>query len=82
MKQQALLYAAKYIVIEDPASGTRLLRDLREDGVHRATRHETPMDKIMGMHSVRSTTENEFVYISTQAEWLPEYLCEISAFRK
>ena len=40
------------------------------------------MDKIMRMHSVSSTIENGFVYIPTQAEWLPGYLHEISAFPK
>jgi predicted phage terminase large subunit-like protein len=72
VKQQALLYAAKNIVIEGRASGTQLLQDLREDGVHVATGYETQMDKIMRMHSVSSTIENGFVYIPRQAEWLPE----------
>jgi phage terminase large subunit-like protein len=37
VKQQALPYAAKNIAIEGRASGTQLLQDLREDGVHDAT---------------------------------------------
>lgn len=82
VKHQALLYEAKNIVIEDKASGTQLLQDLREDGVHGATGYETQMDKIMRMHSVSSTIENGFVFIPTQAEWVPEYLHEISAFPK
>ena len=40
------------------------------------------MDKIMRMHSVSSTIENGFVYIPTQAEWLPGPHHEISAFPK
>ena len=36
----------------------------------------------MRMHSVSSTIENGFVYIPEQAEWLPEYLHEMSSFPK
>jgi predicted phage terminase large subunit-like protein len=80
VKQQALLYQAKNIVIEDKASGTQLLQDLQDDGVHGATGYETQMDKIMRMHSVSSTIENGFVHIPAQADWIPEYLHEIAAF--
>jgi predicted phage terminase large subunit-like protein len=82
VKQQALLYKAKNIVIEDKASGTQLIQDLLDDGVHGATGYATPMDKIMRMHSVSSTIENGFVHIPAQADWIPEYLHEIAAFPK
>ena len=80
VKQQALLYKAKNIVIEDKASGTQLIQDLRDDGVHGATGYATPMDKIMRAHSMSSTIENGFVHIPAQADWIPEYLHEIASF--
>ena len=82
VKQQALLYNAKNILIEDKASGIQLLQDLRDDGLHGATAYTTSMDKIMRAHSVSSTIENGFVFIPTQADWIPEYLHEIASFPK
>ena len=82
VKQQALLYKPKNILIEDKASGTQLLQDLQNDGVHGATAYQTSMDKTMRMHSVSSTIENGFVYIPAQADWIPEYLHEIATFPK
>lgn len=82
VKQQADLYKAKNILIEDKASGTQLIQDLQADGVHGTTRYEPQMDKIMRMHSVSSTIENGFVHGPDQAHWLPDYLHEISAFPK
>ena len=45
-------------------------------------RYEPKMDKIMRMHSVTSTIENGFVYLPGEAEWLGEYLHEITSFPK
>lgn len=80
VKQQALLYNAKNILIEDKASGTQLLQDLRDDGVHGATAYATSLDKVMRAHSVSSTIENGFVHIPAQADWIPEYIHEIASF--
>ena len=46
-------------MIEDKASGTQLIQGLIREGVHGVTRYEPTMDKIMRMHSVTSTIENE-----------------------
>jgi predicted phage terminase large subunit-like protein len=80
VKEQAQIYKAKNIIIEDKASGTQLIQDLLADGVHGTTRYEPKMEKIMRMHSVSSTIENGFVHIPAQAFWLPEYLHEMAAF--
>jgi predicted phage terminase large subunit-like protein len=82
VKQQAFLFHPKNIIIEDKASGTQLIQDLQEDGVHATTPFSTQMDKVMRMHSTSSTIENGFVHIPAQADWIPEYLHEISAFPK
>ena len=80
VKQQASLYAAKNIVIEGRASGTQLLQDLREDGVHGATGYETQMDKIMRMHSVSSTIENDLSTSPRKPRWLQDTIhLQISA---
>jgi predicted phage terminase large subunit-like protein len=82
VKQHAEFYGAKNILIEDKASGTQLIQDLQADGVHGTTRYEPKnnMDKTMRMHAVSSTIENGFVHIPTQADWLPQYLHEMTVF--
>ncbi len=82
MQHQAEMHNAKTILIEDKASGTQLIQDLRADGVHAATRYEPKVEKIMRMNSVTATIENGLVHIPTQAHWLPEFLHEMSSFPK
>ena len=38
------------------------------------------VDKIMRPHSVTSTIENGFVYVPEEAEWLEEYLHDLTTF--
>jgi predicted phage terminase large subunit-like protein len=73
-------YRASNILIEDKASGTALIQDLIRDGISGITRYEPTMDKIMRLHSVSSTIENGFVYLPEQADWLAEYLHELTTF--
>jgi predicted phage terminase large subunit-like protein len=40
------------------------------------------MEKIMRMHSVTNTSENGFVYLPDKAEWLAEYMLEMTTFPK
>jgi len=68
------------IIIEDKASGTALIQDLIRDGVSGVTSYEPAMDKVMRLHSVSSTIENGFVYLPEKAEWLAEYLHELTTF--
>ena len=73
-------YRATNILIEDKASGTQLIQDLIREGAYGLTRFEPKMEKIMRLHSVTSTIENGFVYLPEQAEWLNEYLRELTTF--
>jgi predicted phage terminase large subunit-like protein len=73
-------FHASNILIEDKASGTALIQDLIRDGVSGVTRYEPTMEKIMRLHSVSSTIENGFVYLPEQADWLAEYLHELTTF--
>jgi len=69
------------ILIEDKASGTQLLQELIGDGVYGATRYASNAgDKIMRLNSVTSVIENGFVYLPAEADWLPEYLHELTTF--
>jgi hypothetical protein len=46
VKQQAEIYKAKNILIEDKASGTQLIQDLRADGMHGTTQYEPKMERL------------------------------------
>jgi predicted phage terminase large subunit-like protein len=78
--QIAAAYRATTILIEDKASGTQLIQDLIREDMCGLTRYEPKMEKIMRLHSVTSTIENGLVYLPEQAEWLEEYLRELTTF--
>jgi predicted phage terminase large subunit-like protein len=80
--EQSTAFRAKEIIIEDKASGTQLIQELIHEGVHGIKRYEPKMDKVMRMHTVSSTIENGFVHLPEKAEWLAEYLHEITTFPK
>jgi predicted phage terminase large subunit-like protein len=80
--EQALAFDPKTILIEDKASGTSLIQELIHDGVHGVSGYEPMMDKIMRLHNVSSTIEHGFVHLPEKAEWLAEYLHELTTFPK
>jgi predicted phage terminase large subunit-like protein len=80
VREQAVEFRAKTVLIEDKASGTQLIQEMIEEGMHTIRRYEPTMDKVMRAHSVTSTIENGFVYIPDKASWLAEYLHELATF--
>jgi predicted phage terminase large subunit-like protein len=78
--EQALAFKPKNILIEDKASGTQLIQELRYEGVHGVHAYVTSMDKTMRMSSVTSTIESGLVHLPEKAEWLAEYLHELTSF--
>jgi predicted phage terminase large subunit-like protein len=82
VSEQAQAFNPRTILIEDKASGTQLIQELIHDRIHGIQRYEPKMDKIMRLHAVSSTMENGFVNLPEKAEWLPEYLHELTAFPK
>jgi len=79
-REQAKAFAAKTVLIEDKASGTQLIQELIDEGMHTIQRYEPTIDKVMRTHSVTSTIENGFVYLPDKAWWLAEYLHEMATF--
>ena len=80
VREQAALYQAKVILIEDKASGTQLIQELVQEGVHGITRYAPKMDKVMRLHSVTSTMENGLMFLPEKAPWLEVYLHELVTF--
>ena len=77
VRDQAEAFGPETILIEDKASGTQLIQELIDDGVHSIKKYEPTMDKIMRMHSITSTIENGFVHVPDRAAWLGEYRHEL-----
>ncbi len=70
------------ILIEDRASGTQLIQDLKADGVYAVTAYQPPpgTDKIMRLHAQTAVFENGRVLLPRRASWLTEYVNELTSF--
>jgi predicted phage terminase large subunit-like protein len=80
VKQRAALFKAGVILIEDRASGTQLIQELRSEGLHQVKACKSAKDKVMRMHAQTPKIEGGFVYLPREAPWLPEYLHELTTF--
>jgi len=78
--QQAEAFNANVVLIEDKASGTQLIQELVELGLHAVTRYQPQADKIMRMHAQTAMIENGFVHLPREAGWRAEYLHELTVF--
>ena len=78
--QQWQLHGATVILIEDRASGTQLIQELKAEGLHAVTSFSPAGDKVMRMHAQTATIENGFVHLPSEASWLADYLHEITTF--
>jgi predicted phage terminase large subunit-like protein len=70
------------ILIEDKASGTQLIQDLKADGVYAVTAYQPPTgtDKIMRLHAQTAAFENGRVLLPARAPWLADYVTELTSF--
>jgi predicted phage terminase large subunit-like protein len=80
VREQWQSFDAKVVLIEDKASGTQLIQELAEEGLHAVTRYVPECDKIMRLHAQTGAIENGFVHVPAQAHWLAEYLHELTTF--
>ena len=80
--EQARLWNAAVIVIEDKASGTQLFQELTYEGVYNIQRYQPGpnQDKAMRMFLCCNLIENGFVNLPEHADWLREYLDELTVF--
>ena len=82
VRGQAAAFKADTVLIEDKASGTQLIQELVQEGMHSVQRYEPKMEKIMRMHSVTGMIENGFVHLPENAHWLDVYRHELAVFPK
>lgn len=70
------------ILIEDHASGTQLIQDLKSEKVCEATGIQPKGDKVMRMHTQTAVIEGGLVLLPLDAPWKADYLAELTAFPK
>jgi predicted phage terminase large subunit-like protein len=80
VQDQQQLYSANVVLIEDRASGTQLIQELKAEKFYFVVPYKPSGDKVMRMHSQTAMIENGFVYLPTEAPWLPAYLHEMAVF--
>ena len=80
MREQCQAFEASVVLIEDKASGTQLIQELIQEGLHAVTRYQPQADKVMRMHAQTAMIENGFVHLPKEAGWLGEYVHELTAF--
>jgi predicted phage terminase large subunit-like protein len=77
---QAQAFSAVTVLIEDKASGTQLIQELKREDLCNVRGYNSTLDKQMRLVSVTSTIENGFVYLPEKAAWLDDYLHEMILF--
>jgi len=80
--QQAALHKPQAIIIEDKASGTQLIQELRSEAVFGIKAYEPLVgtDKIMRLHAQAIGFENGLVFLPRHAFWLTDYVNELTTF--
>ena len=80
VREECERFAADVVLIEDRASGTQLIQELRAEGMWAVTAYRPQTDKIMRLHAQTAMIENGFVHLPETAPWLELYLDELTTF--
>ena len=76
------LYKPNVILIEDKASGTQLIQDLRNDGLSKIKGVIPKGDKVMRMNAQTAQFDGGFVVLPLKAHWQDPYVTELTTFPK
>jgi predicted phage terminase large subunit-like protein len=82
VRRLASRFSPRKILIEDKASGTQLIADMRGEVVHPIGSYSPPAgaDKIMRLHVQTAAFENGRVMLPKEAPWLADYVNELTGF--
>ena len=80
MIEQARVFGATKVLVEDASSGLALLQDLKNDGFYLAQAIKPKGDKVMRLNGVTGAIEAGQVFVPEQASWLEDYLHELMMF--
>jgi predicted phage terminase large subunit-like protein len=81
VRELAALHRANVVLVEDKASGSSLIQELRSE--HFSLVQAAPAidgDKVMRLRAQTAKIEGGFVLFPTQAHWLETYLLELVTF--
>jgi predicted phage terminase large subunit-like protein len=81
VREQAKLHGATIVLIEDKASGSSLIQELRAE--HFSLVQAAPAldgDKVMRLRAQTAKIEGGFVLFPKEASWLDSYLNELLTF--
>ena len=80
--EQIAQYHPNQVIIEDKASGTQLIQDLKSEGFYQIEPYVAPpqTDKIMRLHAQTAHFESGRVLLPRSAPWLAEYVRELTTF--
>lgn len=68
------------VLIEDKASGTALIQNLRRNYSMPITAVQVSSDKVTRVQEIVGFIESGYVYIPEHAEWVSDYILELSRF--
>jgi len=80
VREQWQAFGADVVLIEDKASGTQLIQELIQEGLHAVTAFKPKDDKLTRMNAQTATIENGFVHVPEADHWVAEYLHEVVTF--
>jgi len=82
VREQFDQHKADKILIEDKASGTQLIQDLKSEGLFGIVPYDPPpgSDKVLRLHSQTAEFESGRVLLPSSASWLEEYVRELTTF--
>ena len=82
IREQAREHHADIVLIEDKASGTQLIQDLKSDGMYGIEPYEPPpgSDKLLRLYAQTAEFESGRVVLPRSAPWLEEYRRELTTF--
>jgi predicted phage terminase large subunit-like protein len=80
--EQARKHHVDIILIEDKASGTQLIQDLRSEGVYGIEPYDAPpgSDKTLRLYAQTAEFESGRVLLPRSAAWRDEYVRELTTF--
>ena len=82
VRDLALRFRPRTILIEDKASGTQLIQELRREGLLAVRGVDPPpgTDKVMRLHAHTTAFESGRVLLPQTAPWLDDYVAELTGF--
>lgn len=82
VRAQSAKFRPQTILIEDKASGTQLIQELRAEALFGIKSYEPRpgSDKLMRLHEQATGFENGLVYLPSEAPWLSDYRLELTTF--